>query len=232
MLPYITSPRCKAMPKLIAGCPAPLRLALIRVVAARAWVAAGKARPHAVSAPASSGKIASIASPDELQDFAARILHRLRHRPEIFVQQSDQRVARQCFRQLGEAAQIAQLNDGVNRLADAARNRTIEHATTRLAADIGIEQRARGASKRLDFEVHRQGRHHRLEHADVVFAKSLRVIGWQGNSLCAAVRKPCAEDDIVGDPGLPQIGKDRKQGPSFGCCGSQRTGPPPPRRRS
>ena len=63
MLPYITSPRCKAMPKLIAGCPAPLRLALIRVVAARAWVAAGKARPHAVSAPASSGKIASIASP-------------------------------------------------------------------------------------------------------------------------------------------------------------------------
>jgi len=149
---------------------------------------------------------------DELQDFAARILHRLRHRPEIFVQQSDQRVARQCFRQLGEAAQIAQLNDGVNRLADAARNRTIEHATTRLAADIGIEQRTRGASKRLDFEVHRQGRHHRLEHADVVFAKSLRVIGWQGNSLCAAVRKPCAEDDIVGDPGLPQIGKDRKQG--------------------
>ena len=90
---------------------------------------------------------------DEFKDLAPIRLDRVAHRAEILIKQFDQLVTWQAFGQAGEPAQVGKPDHGTDRLAHAAPDLSRENPAARLAADIGVEKRARHAPQRLDLQV-------------------------------------------------------------------------------
>ena len=147
----------------------------LRVCAA----ASARAQTDARIASSRMGKIASSASPMNFSTSPPPRIERRAHAAEILVEQLDQRVARQLFGQAGEAAQVAQPDDRADGLAHAAPDRAVQHARAGLAADIGVEQGARGKAQRLNLEIDRDARRDGLEQLPSPRRKSRRAAWWR-----------------------------------------------------
>jgi hypothetical protein len=101
---------------------------------------------------------------NELQDLAAIGGDRIAHRPEIAVEQIDQRVLRQRFRQAGKPAQVAEPDHRGDGLAGTAPDLSLEHAATGLLSDIGIPVVIRETSTQpqaIRLRTLRESREHR-----------------------------------------------------------------------
>jgi len=116
---------------------------------------------------------------DEFQDLATLLRDRVAHRAEIAVEKVDQRVARQCFRQIGEATEVTEPDHRPDGLAGTALDLTFEHAPARLPSDIGIEQCARGAAQRLYLEIECDRGDHCLEQRKLVAVETAATRGGQ-----------------------------------------------------
>jgi hypothetical protein len=79
-----------------------------------------------------------------------------------------------CFGDLREAAQIAEPNDGVDMLGDAAHDAAAEHALAGVTAEIGFHQRCGHARQRYRFDGEREVRRDALKRRDLAVTEPLR----------------------------------------------------------
>src|SRR6516225_11260937 len=75
----------------------------------------------------------------------------------------------------GETSQIAEPNDGVDSLRNAAYNSPAEHALTGIAAKISFHQRSDHARERYRFKGKSQVRYDALKRSNLIVRKSIRV---------------------------------------------------------
>ena len=109
---------------------------------------------------------------DQLENVAAVLVDREEDRVGVVVEQGNG-LFRLGVGDLREAAQIAEPDDGVDMLGDAAHDAPGEHALAGVAAEIGFHQRCGHARQRYRFDGEREVRRDALERRDLAVAESL-----------------------------------------------------------
>jgi hypothetical protein len=170
------------------------------------------------------GKIPNTRIADELhhpsvlrQDGAGAAL-------EVAIQQGEERVDRQRFRQLGRVAQVAVPQHGAHGAAVATLDLAAQHLLAGLAAEVGAQHVMGDLVLDRDLAGDREAALDAQQDPDVLLAEAGLVIGGPGaqDAIHALVHERPDEAQIVGGSVVAQLGQDREIQQRVGA------GQPPP----
>ena len=117
-----------------------------------------------------------------------------------------------------EAAQVAEPDDGVDPVGDAAHDAAAEHAPSGVAAEIGLHQRSGHARERGRLDRERKRRDHARERGNMGVGEAAGVRGHpRGVDAIhladrAFGREAVDHGDVVGHARCPVVPQDRKLG--------------------
>ena len=133
---------------------------------------------------------------------------------EIVVEDVDHGFGRQPVGQRGKAAQIRQPDRGLHGFGMAAADWPAENSLAGAVADIGVEQRRRGAAQADDLAEPRQRPHDRSQRVELLVAEAARLFGGPARGVDRAGEKK-RQRDVVGDALGAHVVEERKT-PAFG----------------